>query len=58
MKLDIELTAAQAGRLRQESERLNVTLEELARAALSDLLSQPDETSVQEGRPAHGVGRF
>ncbi len=43
MKLDIELSPAQAERLRQEAERLKVTPEELARAALSDLLSEPDE---------------
>ena len=44
MKLDIELSPAQAERLREEAERLGVTPEELARAALSDLLSEPDET--------------
>ena len=44
MKLDIELSQAQAERLREEAERLKVTPEELARAALSDLLSEPDET--------------
>ena len=43
MKLDIELSPAQAERLRQEAERLSVTPEELARAALTDLLSEPDE---------------
>ena len=44
MKLDIELSPTQAERLREEAERLRVTPEELARAALSDLLSEPDET--------------
>jgi len=44
MKLDIELSPAHTERLRQEAERLNVTPEDLARAALSDLLSEPDET--------------
>ena len=44
MKLDIELSPAQAERLRQEAERLKVTPEELARAALSDLLAEPDES--------------
>ena len=43
MKLDIELSPAQADRLRQEAERLKITPEELARAALSDLLSEPDQ---------------
>ena len=43
MKFDIDLTTAQAERLRQEAERLNITPEELARAALSDLLSERDE---------------
>jgi hypothetical protein len=43
MKLAIDLTPAQAERLRQEAERLKITPEELARAALSDLLSEPDQ---------------
>jgi hypothetical protein len=43
MKLDIDLTPAQAERLRQEAERLKITPEELARAALADLLSEPDQ---------------
>ncbi len=43
MKLDIELSPAQEDRLRQEAERLNITPEELARAALSDLLSECDQ---------------
>jgi len=43
MKLDIELSPAEEQRLRQEAERLNITPEELARAALSDLLSERDE---------------
>jgi hypothetical protein len=42
MKLDIELSPAQEQRLRQEAERLKVTPEELARATLSDLLSERD----------------
>ena len=42
MKLDIELSPAQTERLRQEAERLKVTPEELARAVLNDLLSEPD----------------
>ena len=43
MKLDIELSPAQSERLRQEAERLKITPEELARAALSDLLSERDQ---------------
>lgn len=43
MKLDIELSPAQADKLRQEAERLKITPEELARAALSDLLSERDQ---------------
>jgi len=42
MKLAIELPAAQADRLRTEAERLGLSPEDLARAALSDLLSTPD----------------
>jgi hypothetical protein len=43
MKLDIDLTPAQAERLRQEAERLKITPEELARAAVADLLSERDQ---------------
>ena len=43
MKFDIDLTAAQAERLRQEAERLKITPEELARAAVADLLSDRDQ---------------
>jgi hypothetical protein len=43
MKLDIELSPAQEQRLRQEAERLKITPEELARAALTDLLSERDQ---------------
>jgi hypothetical protein len=42
MKLDIDLTPAQATRLREEAERLKITPEELARAAVTDLLSERD----------------
>jgi hypothetical protein len=42
MKLAIELPLAQAEKLRAEAERLGLAPEELARAALSDLLSTPD----------------
>ena len=44
MKFDIDLTTAQAAeRLRQEAERLKITPEELARAAVADLLSERDQ---------------
>jgi len=44
MKFDIDLTTAQAAeRLRQEAERLKITPEELARAAVADLLSEGDQ---------------
>ena len=42
MKLALDLPPAQAAILRQEAERLAVSPDELARAALSDLLSTPD----------------
>jgi len=42
MKLAIELPPAQADRLRAEAERLGLSPEDFARAALSDLLSTPD----------------
>ena len=42
MKLAIELPPAQADKLRAEAERLGLAPEELARAALSDLLSTAD----------------
>ena len=42
MKLAIELPPAQADKLRTEAERLGLAPEELARAALNDLLSTPD----------------
>jgi hypothetical protein len=43
MRLRIELSAAQAERLRQEAERLGLAPEELARAAIADLLATPDD---------------
>ena len=42
MKLAIELPSAQADKLRAEAERLGLSPEDLARAALSDLLSTPE----------------
>ena len=43
MKLSIELSAAQADRLRHEAERLGLSPEELARAVVADILATPDE---------------
>lgn len=43
MKLAIELSPAQAERLHQEAARLRVAPEELARAALADLLAPQGE---------------
>lgn len=42
MDIDLKLPPAQAAILRREAERLRISPEELARAALSDLLSTPD----------------
>ena len=41
MKLAIELPPAQADKLRAEATRLGLSPEDLARAAVSDLLSTP-----------------
>ena len=43
MKLSIELSPAQAERLRLEAQRLGLTPEDLARAAIADLLASPGE---------------
>lgn len=43
MKLMIDLSPAQAERLRREAERLGLTPEDLARAAIADLLATPGE---------------
>jgi hypothetical protein len=43
MKLAFELPPAQAEKLRHEAERLGLAAEELARAALVDLLGTPDD---------------
>jgi len=42
MKLSIELSPAQAERLRLEAERLGLAPEDLARAAVADLLASAD----------------
>ncbi|MBI4349355.1 MAG: DNA-binding protein [Elusimicrobia bacterium] len=43
MKLSIDLSPAQAERLRLEAERLGLTPEDLARAAIADLLTSVGE---------------
>ena len=43
MKLTIDLSPVQAELLRKEAGRLGLAPEELARAALADLLATPDE---------------
>ena len=43
MKLTIELSPAQTDRLRQEAERLGPAPEDLARAAIADLLATRDD---------------
>lgn len=43
MKLTIDLSPAQAERLRHEADRLGLTPEDLARAAIADLLATPDD---------------
>ena len=43
MKLSIELSAAQAERLRYEAERLGLSPEELARAVVANVLTAPDD---------------
>ena len=41
MKLTIDLSPAQGERLRREAERLGLSPEDLARAAIADLLATP-----------------
>ena len=43
MKVTIDLSPAQAERLRQEVERLGLTPEDLERAAVADLLATRDD---------------
>ena len=42
MKVAIELPSAQAAQLESEAKRLGVSVEDLARAAVTDLLAAPD----------------
>jgi hypothetical protein len=50
MKLAIELPEPHADRLRTEAERLGISVEAFARAALSDLLSTPDPSFQEVAR--------
>lgn len=50
MKVAFELPAAQAQKLRAEAERLGLSPEDLARAALSDLLAAPDDDFAAAAR--------
>jgi len=51
MRLSIDLSAAQAERLRAEAERLGLTPEELATAAVADLLATVgDDFEIAAGR--------
>ena len=43
MKVAVELTPVQAEKLRVQAERLGITPEQLAHAAVADLLATPDE---------------
>jgi len=43
MKLSIDLSPAQAERLRLEAQRLGLSPEDLARAVIADLLASPGE---------------
>ena len=44
MKVALELTPAQAEKLRLEAESLGITPEQLAHAAVADLLATPDDS--------------
>lgn len=43
MRISVELSEDQAGRLRSAAERLGVRPEDLARAGVTDLLTQPED---------------
>jgi hypothetical protein len=43
MKLALDLSSAQAERLRQQADQLGLSPEDLARAAIADLLAHPDD---------------
>lgn len=50
MKVAFELPAAQAEKLRAEAERLGLSPEDLARAALNDFLAGPDDDFAAAAR--------
>ena len=50
MKLSIDLNDVQIGLLRQAAARLGVPVEDLARAAVSDLLGGEDEEFAEAAR--------
>jgi hypothetical protein len=43
VKVAFELTPAQAARLQQEAQRLGISTDDLAKAAVTDLLANPDD---------------
>ena len=47
MNVAFDLPDAQADKLRREADRLGISPSELARAALADLLADPDEAFAQ-----------
>ena len=55
MKIAIEISAAQAESLRERASRLGLQPEDLARAAVADLLASPDEDF--EAAAAHVLGK-
>jgi hypothetical protein len=50
MKLSVELTDEQQRRLAEEAQRLHVAVEELAGAAVRDLLAEPEGDFQQAAR--------
>ncbi|MCI0437692.1 MAG: DNA-binding protein [Chloroflexi bacterium] len=50
MKLSVEMTDEQQRRLSEEAKRLNVAVEELAGAAVRDLLAEPEGAFQQAAK--------
>ena len=50
MKLSVEMTDEQQRRLAKEAKRLNVAVEDLAGAAVRDLLAEPEADFQQTAR--------
>jgi predicted transcriptional regulator len=50
MKLSVEMTDEQQKRLSEEAKRLNVAVEELAGAAVRDLLAEPESAFQQAAK--------